>query len=629
MTKQSQLWVNTALVLLIAAALGVYWQGLTGSFLVDDNNTLVALNHNGGVTNWSNALHFISTNNSGVLGRPLAMASFLIDDQYYPGDVRSYRYTNIMIHLLCGLALFLFFTRFLEQLKSSENTRFAVALLALAWWWLAPINVSTTLYIVQRMTQLSALFTVVGLLLFLVGRGRLMRGEISGFWLSGIGLFGFGCLAVLCKENGALIFVYAAVIEATLCFTHREKSHPWVVVAIGGPLLVLVGYFIANGARFTNSYINRDFTMAERLLTETRIVATYLAQSVFSATAKMGLMQDDIVLSKSLTSPLSTLFSLLLHVALLSGAWFYRYRLPLLFFAVAWFYGGHLLESTYLPLELYFEHRNYLPIAGLFLGLIALAWRAPKLAGYPVAKVVIVLLVINAALSCIQRAALWGQPDLLMRTWIYEHPSSLRAQTIHARNLIRDGDYENAYKQIEGLKSHWPEALHVDLLLLNQQCLNNMPRTESASRIINGLSERRYYYQLDAVLKNTAMLAKDGKCSDWLNPVIHPLLQGVVNLNKVPKELVASAAFWEHEVFIAQSDLNGAVLSLERSFNYYKDSIPRYLQAKLLASAGLYDEADTYIKEAIALELSRPEIKRKHLDRYQLLEQKIEESLRR
>ena len=33
-------------------------------------------------------------------------------------------------------------------------------------------------------------------------------------------------------------------------------------------------------------------------------------------------------------------------------------------FGIAFFLGGHLLESTVLPLELYYEHRNYLPSFG-------------------------------------------------------------------------------------------------------------------------------------------------------------------------------------------------------------------------------------------------------------------------
>ncbi len=47
-----------------------------------------------------------------------------------------------------------------------------------------------------------------------------------------------------------------------------------------------------------------------------------------------------------------------------------RKKWPLFAFAVLWFFAGHALESTFLPLEYFFEHRNYLPLLGPIFALV-------------------------------------------------------------------------------------------------------------------------------------------------------------------------------------------------------------------------------------------------------------------
>src|SRR6185503_13299908 len=59
--------------------------------------------------------------------------------------------------------------------------------------------------------------------------------------------------------------------------------------------------------------------------------------------------------------------------ALLAGTvaslpWLWKKR-PAVAFRIAWFLAGHALEAGPLPLDLVYEHRNYLPSAGVFLGL--------------------------------------------------------------------------------------------------------------------------------------------------------------------------------------------------------------------------------------------------------------------
>ena len=74
-----------------------------------------------------------------------------------------------------------------------------------------------------------------------------------------------------------------------------------------------------------------------------------------------------------LLSPPATLASIVAIVLLVATAWKYRKKAPVYTFAVFWFLGGHILESTVVPLELYIEHRNYLPLLGPIFAVIYFA----------------------------------------------------------------------------------------------------------------------------------------------------------------------------------------------------------------------------------------------------------------
>ena len=57
-------------------------------------------------------------------------------------------------------------------------------------------------------------------------------------------------------------------------------------------------------------------------------------------------------------------------MTLLGGSCWLRRRLPVVACGILWFFVGHLLESTVIPLELMFEHRNYLPSFAVLLAVI-------------------------------------------------------------------------------------------------------------------------------------------------------------------------------------------------------------------------------------------------------------------
>ena len=301
------------------------------------------------------------------------MLSFLIDSQSWQLNVASFKYTNIMIHVLNGLMLCWFVCEMLQILGLSVQRSALLSLLVAALWLLHPFNGSTVLYVVQRMTQLMTFFALASLLCYLKGRQLAFSKPKKGLLLLCFCLFPFALLSVLSKENGALILLLIVVFELSV-FRLRPKNTAlttWFTVGVVAPLLLFGLYLLLSFPDAIATYEFRHFSIYERLLSQSRIIVIYLGKILVPIEAGLSLFADDLPISDSLFSPLSTFFSVLLLVGLATAALYWRKTQPMLFFGIAWFFVMHLLESTYLPLELYFEHRNYMSMIG---PLISCVW---------------------------------------------------------------------------------------------------------------------------------------------------------------------------------------------------------------------------------------------------------------
>ena len=161
---------------LLVATVLVYLPGLNGPFLFDDPpNLILPINAwLSGQTGWHEVL---LGNRSGLLGRPLSMLSFIANAATTGLAPLPFKATNLAIHLLCGLLIYVLISRVLTRDPQLRTRAKLAALLVSAVWLLHPMQVSTVLYIVQRMAQLSTMFMLLGLLVFVLGREALEQGH--------------------------------------------------------------------------------------------------------------------------------------------------------------------------------------------------------------------------------------------------------------------------------------------------------------------------------------------------------------------------------------------------------------------------------------------------------------------
>ncbi|BBJ00037.1 hypothetical protein FGKAn22_17290 [Ferrigenium kumadai] len=370
------------------------------------------------------------------------MASFAVN--YYVSGMDAYYFkaTNLAIHLVNGMLVFVLVRLLLNLYRRihhstvDEGAETWIAIAVAAIWLLHPFNLTGVLYVVQRMTSLSALFTLAGLVLYLYGRKKLLDGARSGFVAIAAAIFVITPLAALCKENGALLPLLIFVTEGILLrWKTSDQGTRRILMAVVGsaaivPVLFGLFYILNNPGLILGGYAWRDFSLTERLMTEARVLWFYLHMIVLPNMAEMGLHHDDILISRGLLTPWTTLPAIAGLLVLAGGAFALRNKQPMIAFGIAFFLTGHALESTVIPLEIAFEHRNYLPMFGILLPL-AYYTLNPRLhlPSLRLRRMAFMALVILFAGLTAARAQQWGD-TLLMRTLEVErHPYSVRAHT--------------------------------------------------------------------------------------------------------------------------------------------------------------------------------------------------------
>jgi len=454
-------------LLLILLTIVAYYPGLSGDYLFDDTSNLLQNKALDIDTLDMDSLESAAySSGSGMLRRPVSMASFALNRFFFGIDPYSHKVINLIIHVLTGCLLFLFsrllissYQQFRKPVLSAQAARW-IPVIVCGMWLVHPLNLTSVLYIVQRMTSLAALFTVAGLCLYAVGRRQILNGR-QGMAIMLAGLFVMGGLALLSKENGILLPLYMLIVEVSV-FRFRGKNGltDRSIVTFFGlvaalPALLALLYLVTHTESMLN-YAGRDFNLQERLLTESRVLIFYLKMIIMPSVQELGLYHDDFMLSRGLLDPPGTLFSLLSLAALFVGGLLLLGKRSLISLGILWFFAGHALESTVLPLELVHEHRNYLADYGILLAASCAIAQAPLKILSPLIQILVPLFfILLFSYTTWLRSDQWS--DNINHS-IYEarhHPNSHRAVfsagRIHARLALKGhlDSKEQAYTYLE------------------------------------------------------------------------------------------------------------------------------------------------------------------------------------
>lgn len=424
----------------LLVTLAVYFPGFSGGFLLDDSSSI--LNNERlkiSALSLSDLYQAALSGTGSAPGRPISMLSFALNYYYTGLSPLPFKITNAIIHLINGIGIFfltyLLFSAYRKAIQPSLTLGYLklISFLIFFAWLLHPLNLTTVLYIVQRMTSLSALFFIWGLILYLHGRMGLYEGK-KGVGLIFISLFLFGPLALLSKENGALLPAFMLIIEITVFRFHtavptnRGYLYVFFIISILVPVLWIIVFLATNFDWITSGYQVRDFSLGERVMTEARVLLWYLKMIILPNITEMGLYHDDIVVSRTLFQPPSTVISILGIIVLLLTAVVARRRAPILSLGLLFFFVGHSIESTIISLELTHEHRNYFPMYGILLIIFyyltyPLRYNNSLRLRTGFASILVALFAFSTAV----RATYWGNPIDHGLAEVENHPRSVRA----------------------------------------------------------------------------------------------------------------------------------------------------------------------------------------------------------
>jgi hypothetical protein len=458
-------WVQVvAFGLILGVTAWLYCQGLGGRWLFDDEPSLDGLAK---VTNVDSALDYVFSGNTGPSGRPLALASFLVNGGDWPDNPSGFRSVNVGLHLV-NAALFAWLM-FLLSRPHLGSRALPVALTAALLWAAHPLLASSVLSVVQRMTLLAATCVLLGLIGYAWGRSKLAERPLAGLMVMSAALVFFTLLGCLAKESAALLPLLAAVVEFSVTAKQANRLSrrvwlAWRVTFFLLPLLMLMAYTASFWAGFQQTYLSRSFGLSERIASEASILWDYARQMLLPRPRELGLFHDDVVARS--VSDAGAWIAGTAWLILVLAAIALRRRFPWLLFAVGGFLVGHLLESTVFPLELYFEHRNYVPALFVFGGAAVLIWHAPIRAAAMIS--VAFLLIYGGTLFNV--TTLWGNSTLSARMWFDAHPKSSRAVQFLAQQDFIEGDLGAAAALFTEASERLPKASDLMLQRLFYAC---------------------------------------------------------------------------------------------------------------------------------------------------------------
>lgn len=419
-----------------------FWPGLGGGFILDDfvnlvDNPALRVEWGDPLRAWWAAAWSSPT---GGLMRPVAMLSFALDHALWGLDASAWKRSNLLLHCFNSLLTFALSIRLLRATGFAERTALIVAgLLALAWA-VHPLQVSSVLYVVQRMEVLAHTFTVLALLSYMHGRQQMILGHNGWPWLVPAALAVL--LGVFTKETAAVAPALIVVLELVLFrfSAARARDRQWLrwLSAIGVAVFaVAVGYLFLRYAN-AEAYLARDFNWDQRLLTELRMLAMYIHWILAPIPTAYIFYYDHISVSTGWLAPATTLLSGIFLLALVTCAWLLRRKLPLFCLGVAWFLVGHLLTAGPVPLEIAFEHRNYGPSYSLLLAVAALLIFAME--RRPGLRTLVTALSGGFIVLCLFGNALraweWGDPIRLISNTATRAQESSRAQHNYGTTMI-------------------------------------------------------------------------------------------------------------------------------------------------------------------------------------------------
>jgi tetratricopeptide (TPR) repeat protein len=349
-------------IVIVALAVTAYHNSFRVPFVFDDELAIVA---NPTIRSLDTALfppHTAEMGGLPISGRPVVNLTIAVNYLWGKGDVRGYHVFNLLVHVACGLAIFVLIreTLLLPSLAPRFGaSAFEIALSVAVVWTVHPLQTESVTYISQRAEALLGLFYLLTIWCF----ARALRPDASRAWARCAVASCF--LGMATKEVMVSAPLLAALYDRVFVSgSWREvwRRHHRLLLALASSWLLLAWFVIhGGGTRGLSAGFGLGVSGWTYLLTQCDAILLYL---------KLSFWPHPLVLDYG-TTLVHRLAEVWWQATVLLGLfaatlWALRRR-PALGFFGAWFFLILAPSSSVIPLvgQTIAEHRMYLPLLAI------------------------------------------------------------------------------------------------------------------------------------------------------------------------------------------------------------------------------------------------------------------------
>ncbi|MGX9728077.1 MAG: tetratricopeptide repeat protein [Candidatus Electronema sp. VV] len=295
--------------------------------------------------------------------RPIPMITFALNYYFSGLNPFSFRIFNIFIHFLNSIFVYFVAKKTISLAGKSEKKNLSAISIAIIWS-IHPIQIQSVTYIVQRMNILAFFFSLIAIIFYFESKNN--SHSIKNYLCISLCLISI-VISIYSKQNAAIVPAVIFICEFTF---YRNKNQSLLLLTIAFLIILLISFYIYI-EHIPDWYSGKNYTPLQRLLTEFRVVVFYILLIIFPSSGRFNI-DHDFIMSYSFLKPIGTFYSFVVIVMLTILAVKNRKDYPLFFFGLICFLVTHSIESSIIPLDISFEHRNYAPSFYLTISLISL-----------------------------------------------------------------------------------------------------------------------------------------------------------------------------------------------------------------------------------------------------------------
>jgi tetratricopeptide (TPR) repeat protein len=419
------------IALIVILGLLAYSSTFDAPFALDDN---LIIKNNPLIKNLLNIPAMFAGGIGSFASRPLMHATLAFNYHFGGLDPRGYHVVNLALHLINGILLYLLVVmtgRFLRY--ADEGATRPVALLASVLFVVHPVQTEAVTYIVSRSMLLATTFYLSGIMLFAKAATAERR---KGLYIAG--LFIASLLGAASRENFVTFPLMLVLYDLFFIsgFKAKEALGRWRLYIAVLPACAYLVHLAINNTYAQDETLIKGIPPIFYALTQLKVHWTFLRLLALPINQNLDYSYP---ISQALIE-LPTVLSFVGYLGLWAGAILLARRRSTAAFGMLWFLVALLPISFMLVFvgmalglrlgDVIFEHRLYLPSAGIIAGFAAVTVSAAREIEFAWARKAVALCLVFAlaalSVAAYKRNEVWQSNIRLWTDVIEKSPTNAR-----------------------------------------------------------------------------------------------------------------------------------------------------------------------------------------------------------